>query len=451
MLSHHYADALPELVTAWRSAEFTDPQVLLLNEPLARSLGLDPEWLRASPGELLGGEWTPQPVAMVYAGHQFGAYVPRLGDGRALLLGELPIPSSGGQRLVDLHLKGSGPTPFSRGGDGFGALGPMLREYVVSEAMHRLGIPTSRALAVLTTGDVVRREVPLPGAVLVRVAASHIRVGTFQLARSNEEILRRLTDHSISRHYPDLHGDYVGFYREVIRAQARLVAGWMASGFIHGVMNTDNTTISGETIDYGPCAFLDVYDPAAVFSSIDHRGRYAYGNQPAVIQWNLARLGEALLPLIGTEAAQAELDGFAAEYDAAYVRFFSRKLGLLPEPKTRGLITDLLDLLARERLDFTNSFRALTAREAPSKSAQMAEWMTRWQTQGPNTSAMEQVNPMYIPRNVPLQLALNRAEDGDLSTLGTLMTALAEPFTVHAGAEALLEPGPAGFQTFCGT
>lgn len=449
--TQHYAGALPELVTPWRAADFSDPQVLLLNEPLAHDLGLDGEWLLSNPAELLGGSWAPDPVAMAYAGHQFGVYVPRLGDGRALLLGELSLRDGSGERLVDLHLKGSGPTPFSRGGDGYGALGPMLREHVVSEAMHRLGVPTSRSLAVLNTGDVVRREVPLPGAVLVRVAASHIRVGTFQLARSNEEVLRRLADYSISRHYPDLQGDYAGFYSAVIAAQARLVARWMGSGFIHGVMNTDNTTISGETIDYGPCAFLDVYDPAAVFSSIDHRGRYAYGNQPAIMQWNLARLGEALLPLIGEQSAQNALDGFAAEYQGAHLEAFSRKLGVHPGPDARGLITEFLDLLAREGLDFTNSFRALTAGNSPSGSTEMTAWMARWEAQGPDTSAMEQVNPLYIPRNFPLQLALNRAEDGDLTSLEALMGALDDPFTVHPGAEEFLEPGPAGFQTFCGT
>src|SRR4051812_11755195 len=299
-MSDWFARELGELAIAWQAEPAPDPRLLVLNEPLAAELGLDPDWLRGPDGlRFLVGNTVPsgaRPVAQAYAGHQFGNFVPRLGDGRALLLGELVIS---GEKRLDLHLKGAGRTPFARGGDGLAAVGPMLREYLVSEAMSALGIPTTRSLAVVATGRPVQRETVLPGAVLARVASSHLRVGSFSYARATDDLdlLRRLADHAISRHHPaaaQAEHRYLALYEAVVAAQARLVARWMLVGFVHGVMNTDNMTISGETIDYGPCAFLDAYDPAMVYSSIDLGGRYAYGNQQLVAEWNLARLAEAL-------------------------------------------------------------------------------------------------------------------------------------------------------------
>src|SRR4051812_42501859 len=329
-LDDRFARAVPELAVPWQAESTPDPTLLALNEPLAAELGLDADALRGADGlGLLTGTVVPpgaHPVAQAYAGHQFGGFNPRLGDGRALLLGEL-VDRDG--RVRDLHLKGSGRTPFARGGDGLAAVGPMLREYVVSEALHALGIPTTRALAVVATGRGVRRETLLPGAVLARVASSHLRVGSFQLtaATGDVDLTRRLADLAIERHHPEAaaaDAPYLALYDAVIAAQARLVAQWMLVGFVHGVLNTDNVTISGETIDYGPCAFMEAFDPATVFSSIDEGGRYSYGHQPAVTQWNLARLAESLLPLLSedqdraVELASASLGGYAERYRAAW-------------------------------------------------------------------------------------------------------------------------------------
>ena len=339
-LGSSFARELPELAVPWQAEEAPDPRLLLLNESLAGELGLDPGSLRDPDGvRLLVGNRVPAgatPVAQAYAGHQFGGYSPRLGDGRALLLGEL-VDAGGGLR--DLHLKGSGRTPFARGGDGLAAVGPMLREYVVSEAMHALGIPTTRSLAVVATGRPVHRESVLPGAVLARVASSHLRVGSFQYARATGDVdlLRRLADHAIARHHAgaaDADHPYLALFEAVTAAQASLVARWMLVGFVHGVMNTDNMTISGETIDYGPCAFMEAFDPATVYSSIDTGGRYAYGNQPVVAEWNLARLAEALLPLLHDDQEQAvalaveSLGGFRRQYSAAWSAGIRAKLGL---------------------------------------------------------------------------------------------------------------------------
>ncbi|MDQ1103232.1 protein adenylyltransferase SelO [Nocardioides zeae] len=339
-LDHDFATAVPELALPWRAAEAPEPRLVVLNVALARELGLDPDELRSPDGvRLLVGAAVPagaRPVAQGYAGHQFGGFSPRLGDGRALLLGELTTPDG---EVRDLHLKGSGRTPFSRGGDGFAVLGPMLREHLVSEGMHALGVPTTRSLAVVATGRPVQRDAVEPGGLLARVAASHLRVGSFQYARTSDDpaLLRRLADHAIARHQPHLAGTpepYAGLYGAVVAAQARLVAQWVLLGFVHGVMNTDNMTISGETIDYGPCAFVDAYDPGAVFSSIDTGGRYALGNQPAVAQWNLARFAEALLPLLDDDQERAiaratELLGtFPGEYVAAWASGMRAKLGL---------------------------------------------------------------------------------------------------------------------------
>src|SRR4051812_9906298 len=339
VLRNRFATELPELAVRWQAEPAPTPRLLVLNEPLAAELGLDAAWLRSSDGiGLLTGTEVPEgaePVAQAYAGHQFGGWVPRLGDGRALLLGELV---DAGGRPRDLHLKGSGRTPFARGGDGLAAVGPMLREYVVSQAMHALRIPTTRALAVVATGRRVRRETVLPGAVLARVASSHLRVGSFQYAAAtgDVELLRRLADVAIDRHHPaaaEADRPYLALFEAVVAVQAQLVARWMLVGFVHGVMNTDNMTISGETIDYGPCAFMDAFDPATVFSSIDHGGRYAYGNQPAIAQWNLARLAETLLPLIDPDtdaavaAATAVLETFGDRWLGHWDHGLRAKLG----------------------------------------------------------------------------------------------------------------------------
>ncbi|HLS01534.1 MAG TPA: YdiU family protein [Beutenbergiaceae bacterium] len=450
-LSQSFAHELPELVVEWDPADFPDPRVVALNENLATRFGFDPNALRQDPSLLLpsGSDHAPKTVAMAYSGHQFGVYSPRLGDGRALLLGE--VHPEGGEGLYDIHLKGSGRTPFARGGDGLAPLGPMLREYVVSEAMAALGIPTSRSLAVIDTGLAVRRETSLPGAVLVRVASSHIRFGTFQLARANEDVLRRLADYAIARHYPHLKGDYLGFYSEVMKAQARLVAQWMGVGFIHGVMNTDNAMVSGETIDYGPCAFLDTYKPEAVFSSIDHGGRYSYRNQPAIAQWNLARFGEALLPLIqDNDAAQEALSTFPHTYELAWREVLLTKLGL-PSTHDPSVASELLDLMESEELDFTSSFRALTDGVPPSDSQAMTAWFTDWKNLSPNREVMATHNPVYIPRNFPLQQALNEAEQGDLSGFHQMVSLVSSPFTPRDGVGEFTESTPVGFQTFCGT
>ncbi|WP_198933037.1 protein adenylyltransferase SelO family protein [Saccharothrix sp. CB00851] len=448
--------------------------MLALNERLAGELGLDAAWLRGAEGlRLLVGEHVPEgvtPVAQAYAGHQFGHYAPRLGDGRALLLGEV-VHSDGGPR--DLHLKGSGRTPFARGGDGLAAVGPMLREYVVSEAMHALGIPTTRALAVVATGRPVRRETVLPGAVLARVAASHLRVGSFQYARATGDVdlLRRVADHAIARHHPDAAGAenrYLALFEAVVTAQAELVARWMLVGFIHGVMNTDNMTISGETIDYGPCAFLEAFDPATVYSSIDHAGRYAYGNQPRVAEWNLARLAEALLPLFAEDEERAvalaveALGTFRRQYNDVWSTGMAAKLGVTDAPAP--LVDDLLTLLRDNRVDHTSFYRRLSAaargdtepaRELFLDLAAIDAWLARWRALSPDADAMSRVNPAYIPRNHLVEEALAAATDGDLGPLERLLDAVSAPFDERPGLDPYAEPAPdhfaASYQTFCGT
>ncbi|MHA6782969.1 protein adenylyltransferase SelO [Pseudonocardia saturnea] len=464
-----YARELPSLSVPWTAAPAPAPELLVLNEELAAELGVDAAGLREPAGvSLLLGHDLPDgvtPVAQAYAGHQFGGYQPRLGDGRALLLGEVV---DGAGRRRDVHLKGSGRTPFARGGDGKAAVGPMLREYLVAEAMHGLGIPTTRALAVVATGEAVLREQgPLPGAVLCRVAASHLRVGTFQYAARLPDqgaTLRALADHAIARHHPGV--GYLEFYRRVVHAQAELLARWMLVGFVHGVMNTDNTTISGETIDYGPCAFLDAYDPATVFSSIDHGGRYAYGNQPAVAQWNLARLAETLLPLIDADAdtavaaATAVLDEFPDAYRRHRAAGMAAKLGL-PEPDDQ-LETDLLELLHAQRVDFTGFFRALsagTARPLFADPEPFDAWAARRDARLPAdragaAAAMDRVNPVYVPRNHLVEEALTRATAGDLAPFHRLLGAVSAPYDGRPGLEDVAGPAPAGavpHVTFCGT
>ncbi len=463
---------VPSLSVPWTAAPVPVPELLVLNEELAAELGVDAAALREPAGvSLLVGHGLPDgvtPVAQAYAGHQFGVYVPRLGDGRALLLGEV-IDVHGRRR--DVHLKGSGRTPFARGGDGLAAVGPMLREYLVGEAMHALGIPTTRALAVVATGERVVRETVLPGAVLCRVAASHLRVGTFQYAAASgdRDVLRALADHAIARHHPEAAGaanPYLELYRRVVEAQAGLVARWMLVGFVHGVMNTDNTTISGETIDYGPCAFLDAFDPATVFSSIDHAGRYAYGYQPAIAQWNLARLGETLLPLIdddvdaAVEAATAVLTSFAETYARHHAEGMAAKLGLpAPDP---DLEADLRELLRAQHVDHTTFFRSLAAGTARSLFAEpepFDTWATRREALLPAdrtamAAAMNRVNPVYIPRNHLVEEALTAATAGDLAPFRRLVDVVSDPYEQRPDLDDYARPAPAGcdpYVTYCGT
>jgi uncharacterized protein YdiU (UPF0061 family) len=485
-LESTFADKVSALTVPWQGAQAPDPTLLVLNEQLATSLGLDVQALRSEDGvAVLSGSTAPagaKPVAMAYAGHQFGGFTPLLGDGRALLLGELT--SDEGRRL-DLHLKGSGPTPFSRGGDGFAVVGPMLREYLVSEAMHALGIPTTRALSVVATGQPVRRTGAEPGAVLARVAASHLRVGTFEYAARQGEVLQALADYAIGRHYPDLielptEGEgnrYLAFFESVVEAQASLVAQWILIGFVHGVMNTDNTTISGETIDYGPCAFLDALDPAAVFSSIDQGGRYAFGNQPAILKWNLARLAETLLPLVdptpddAITAVTAVLNTFDERYNHHYSAGIAAKLGMAGASVDRALVDDLLSLMIEHGADWTGTFRALAdeLRGASTPLGQLiprdlvGPWLERWHAAlhdqhreaADIADAMDHVNPLYIPRNHQLDAALRAATDGDLTPFEKLLDVVTHPFDRRDEWSDYATPAPqifsATFQTFCGT
>ncbi len=452
------------------------PRIVRVNTALAAQLGIDPAALDA---DLLAGNRVPTgatPIAQAYSGHQFGNFSPVLGDGRAVLLGEVVDPD--GQRY-DIQLKGSGRTPFSRGGDGRAALGPVLREYILGEGMHALGIPTTRALAAATTGEVVRRETALPGAVLCRVAASHLRVGTFQFFAAQNDLdgVRTLADYAIERHYPDCAGDYPAFLRAVVARQAELVARWLLVGFIHGVMNTDNVSISGETIDYGPCAFMDAYDPATVFSSIDQMGRYAYGRQPRIAGWNLARLAEALLPLLapeqkdGIEIAQAAISGFGERFEAVYLAGLRRKIGLQTERDGDDDLTQaLLKQMEAGGADFTLTFRALAdaveGDEAPVRAlfnpaAAYDAWAPAWRArlelepdQG-RAAAMRAVNPLYIPRNHLVEAALAAAtERGDNGPFSELLEVLARPFEVQPGRERYALPPTADervLATFCGT
>ena len=478
-LSARFAGDLPEMAVPWQAEEAPEPQLLVLNEPLAHELGLDPEHLRSPEGlGLLTGTVVPEgarPVAQAYSGHQFGGFSPRLGDGRALLLGELTGPDG---QLRDLHLKGSGRTPFARGGDGLAAVGPMLREHVISEAMHALGIPTTRSLAVVATGRTIRRETLLPGAVLARVASSHLRVGSFQYAAASGDVAltRRLADHAIARHHPaaaDAESPYLAFFDAVVAAQAALVARWMLVGFVHGVMNTDNMTISGETIDYGPCAFLDAHDPATVFSSIDEQGRYAFGNQPVVAEWNLARLAESLLPLLddeqerAVEIAVASLGRFRVAYADAWSAGMAAKLGLpagLSADVASGLVDELTGLMVAGHVDHTGCFRALGAAAAgdlePARGlfldlAGFDAWLARWLAVAPSAATMDRVNPVYVPRNHLVEEALAAATGGDLGPLTTLLDVLAQPFDERPGLERFAQPAPGDFgatyRTFCGT
>ena len=474
-----FARVLPTSVSA--------PRLIRVNGPLAAQLGLDPDLLASEEGvEMLAGNRvaeTAEPIATAYAGHQFGTFVPQLGDGRALLLGEL-VDRAGVRR--DVQLKGSGRTPYSRGGDGRAALGPVLREYVISEAMAALGIPTTRALAAVTTGEVVMRETVLPGAVLTRVASSHIRVGTFQFfaSRGDVEGLRLLADHVVARHYPDAarsERPYHALLDAVVRAQAELIAAWMLVGFIHGVMNTDNTSVAGETIDYGPCAFMDAYDPGAVFSAIDRQGRYAYSMQPAIGGWNLSRFAECLLPLLSdyTDVAIAEAEQALDAYRPAFKRAFQgglrRKLGLLTEREGDAeLGRDLLQAMGTNGADFTLTFRRLSdaasgqedgagVRSLFANPSAYDEWAPRWRQrldQEPTGAAtrrfaMLAVNPAFIPRNHRVEAVIRAAVDeGDFAPFHELVTVLSNPFEDQPAFARYADP-PADHervcQTFCGT
>jgi len=446
------------------------PSMLAWNSALAADLGLNP--LAEDEGELariFGGASVPtgvQPIAIAYAGHQFGHFVPQLGDGRAALLGE--VVTEAGQRY-DIQLKGSGRTPYSRGGDGKSWLGPVIREYIVSEAMHHLGIPTTRSLAAVTTGESVYRETARPGAVFTRVASSHLRVGTFEYfaARRDADAVKTLAEYAIDRHYPEARDDaapYVGFFRRVAERQAELVAGWMAVGFIHGVMNTDNTSIAGETLDYGPAAFIDEFQFKKVFSSIDQQGRYAFANQPLIAQWNLARLAETLLPLCD---ARTEFEKILSEFPEVYAeRYLERmrpKLGLIDKQDGDAkLISDWLKYLEGNALDYTLSFRALATRVDADDMARFGEFEQRWRRRvidQPIDSAeasalMNSVNPVSIPRNHRVEQAIQDAVAGDLAVFEDLNVVLAQPFLEQPGyahyAEAPV-PSERVTETFCGT
>ncbi|MGG3562793.1 YdiU family protein [Neobacillus rhizosphaerae] len=455
------------------------PQLVILNGSLAKSLGLNVEALQSEEGiAIFAGNKIPEgasPLAQAYAGHQFGHFT-MLGDGRAVLLGEQITPEN---KRVDIQLKGPGRTPFSRGGDGRAALGPMLREYIISEAMHALGIPTTRSLAVVTTGEPVYRETVLPGAILTRVAASHIRVGTFQYAArfGTVEDLRALADYTISRHYPDIEDDehkYLSLLKEVIKRQAALLAKWQMVGFIHGVMNTDNMAISGETIDYGPCAFMDEYSPATVFSSIDREGRYAYGNQPYIAVWNLARLAESLLALLNenqdeaVKQAEEALSGYGALFEENWLTGMRAKLGIFnEEEQDESLVKELLQLMEKHRADFTNTFLALTFDRQKDTALfvdpEFAQWNEKWQarlgrqpkSKESSHELMRKSNPSVIARNHRVEEALEAAvEQGDFSLLDKLLQVISNPYAHSPEQEEYCTlPAPSGrpYQTFCGT
>ncbi len=475
-----YAHQLEGFYAPWQGDDVPEPRLLKLNTDLADELGLDSEWLSSERGvRALCGAENPDggfPLAMAYAGHQFGNFSPQLGDGRAILVGEILSPNG---KRHDLHLKGSGATPFSRGGDGKAGVGPVLREYLIGEAMHALGVPTTRALAAVSTGEQIARETPQPGAVLARVAASHIRVGTFQFfaARGEQDRIRTLADYTIARHFPDVQesaSPYLELLKSVSNAQARLVSQWMLIGFVHGVMNTDNTTASGETIDYGPCAFMERYDPRTVFSSIDLQGRYAFGNQPAIAQWNLARFAETLLPLIDAseqraiEEASAVITDFNSLYETHWLAGMRRKLGLhTAREEDLQLCNELFEALSGTERDFTRFFRGLSdcwrghGSTCEDNSA-LANWHQQYVLRAgaeevpddERAKGMDRVNPLYIPRNHKVEEALSSALEDDLAPFEKLLKVLSTPFDERPGCESYTQPAPPGsgrYRTFCGT
>lgn len=486
-LEHTYARLPDHFFAPVHPTPVARPSLLALNAEVAEWLGLDPEALASPEGvAVLAGNHVPagvEPIALAYAGHQFGGFVPQLGDGRAILLGER-VARDG--RRYDVQLKGAGPTPFSRGGDGRAALGPVLREYVVSEAMAALGVPTTRALAAVATGEPVYREEPLPGAVLTRVASSHVRIGTFQYfaARHDHAALARLTDYALARHYPQAleaatEGPALALLDAVMAAQARLVARWLALGFVHGVMNTDNTSISGETLDYGPCAFLDGFDPQRTFSSIDRRGRYAFVQQPSIMRWNLARLAETLLPLVDDDVERAvavldeRLGTFAARFDAEHAAELRRKLGLVAEREGDvALAHEFLGLMAEEHVDYTLAFRRLTEVADGAEPERLLAllgapergpaWLLAWRRRldddvaprADQVGRMRAANPAFIPRNHRIEEMIAAATAGDMGPFERLRRVLARPYDDQPDAADLAEPpGPSqwSYRTFCGT
>nr|CRH06427.1 conserved protein of unknown function [Candidatus Magnetococcus massalia] len=475
-----YTALPPQMYTRLNPVEVAEPELVILNHTLAKEMGLDFSKLSSQGcAELFTGNRIPEgadPLAQAYGGHQFGHFS-ILGDGRAIVLGEHLTPAE--QRL-DIQFKGSGQTPYSRNGDGRAALGPMLREYLISEAMHQLGIPTTRSLAVATTGETVFREELLPGAILTRVAASHLRVGTFQLLSMQKQLkaLESLLAYALKRHEPNWNGDgnpALALLKGVMDRQLDLVIHWLRVGFIHGVMNTDNMTISGETIDYGPCAFMDRYALRTVFSSIDHAGRYAYGNQPLMIKWNIARLAEALLPLLHEEQPQAikmaeeAIEAFNDQYKARWMAMMRSKLGLEGDQEgDNDLFGDLLNWMEQHSADYTNTFCSLMA-PSPAQERIYQEpvfqgWLERWQQRrqrqpmslADSLLLMQQHNPQIIPRNHHVEEALKVASDsGDLEPLQQLLEALQDPYTPHPKQAPFQDP-PSGdaervYQTFCGT
>lgn len=474
-----YARLPKSLFSVLTPCSVPSPEWSVFNHSLAAALGLNGPALQSKEGLAVfaGNRWPEGalPLAQAYAGHQFGHFT-MLGDGRALLLGEQITPT--GER-VDIQLKGSGRTPYSRQGDGRAALGPMLREYIISEAMHALGIASTRSLAVVTTGESVIRETDLPGAILTRVAASHLRVGTFQYvaARGGHEELRILADYTLQRHFSDVgagENRYLSLLQEVIRRQAGLIAQWQLVGFIHGVMNTDNMALSGETIDYGPCAFMDAYDPATVFSSIDHQGRYAYGNQPHIAAWNLARFAETLLPLLhvnqerALSLAQEAISDFPKLYNQHFLAGMREKLGLFNvEMQDEALIEGLLMLMQKHQADYTNTFRALMAELSGDKghfrATEFSQWYALWRArltrqQEPEASALQLMrrrNPALIPRNHRVEAALEAAvNQGNYRVMEGLLAVLSSPYApLPEQAIDYSEPAPSGchYQTFCGT
>ncbi|MFT4816970.1 MAG: hypothetical protein ACI80L_001368 [Pseudohongiellaceae bacterium] len=486
--SNSYAEELPDFYVESAPMAVQEPSLLQFNAPLADELGLGVGELPSqdlaqifSGQKLLAGS---RPLAQAYAGHQFGGFSPQLGDGRGLLLGEVAAPDG---RRRDIALKGSGRTAYSRGGDGKAAIGPVLREYLLGEAMHTLGIPTTRALAAVATGESVYRENTLPGAILTRVASSHIRIGTFEFFASQQrwDQVKQLADYAIERHYPHLSSDddrYLLFLQAVSERQAALVANWMLIGFIHGVMNTDNMAISGETIDYGPCAFMEAFSPDAVFSSIDQRGRYAYKNQPQMAQWNLTRFAEALLPLIDKDnperavpKVEAILNDFTFHYEKHWLAGAQAKLGLensnLDVDSDKVLVNDWLNLLEIYAVDYTLAWRRLAdAAEGNSESLEalfpssevLSPWLNRWheriakQSAADSASRMRSVNPIYIPRNHLVEDALDAAtNDSNLEPFEKLLVVLSHPFDERPELASYAQPAPENFtgryKTFCGT
>lgn len=483
--THAYKSLGVQFSTAQRPTPVDKPEIIRINTDLARFLNLNPEQLATHGTEIFAGNQIPahsQPIAAVYAGHQFGHWNPQLGDGRAILLGELSAQNGA---IYDVQLKGGGTTPYSRRGDGRSPLGPVLREYIVSEAMNALGISTTRALAAVTTGEQVIRDSRLPGAILTRVASSHIRVGTFQYfaARRDTDSIKTLADHVIARHYQRFieqrfeHDPYTGLLNAAISAQAHLIAQWMSVGFIHGVMNTDNMLVNGETVDYGPCAFMDAFNPDQVYSSIDHQGRYAYRNQPDIAVWNLSWLANTLLPLmaeqeaLAIEKAEHALQQFAPIYQQHYQQIFANKLGFdKATESTQELTQSFLTLLAEHRLDFTLSFRNLKSMLLGQKANTEAkynehfdDWLNRWQgtltTEGISTQqaaiTLDKSNPLFIPRNHQIEAAIDAATDhSDFKLFHELVDTLTQPFTDQPERAYLALPPEKGqgvFRTFCGT